>query len=722
VPTRQAFERLIRATHAHEAGQAIDAAERARQQIRASTALFGYSPSRWYIDFGALSAFLFARDGDEAFANQARDALLYYRDWLEELPSGAAGSRPEYEDGVPPIEPVFQPVVFIPAVAEIRETLAPGELEALVEVVAGGLRPILRFPEWGGHNRAMLRAAGLALAAQAFPDHADAPGWASLADELAEESWGRWSIEDAMMYQSHWLRALILYAGARGKQEEFAGFLQPRAHIQAMVSLLSPLGILPDFGDSHWLMHSQWEWMVNLEWGAGVYRDPAMKWAAERLYRARKDDPVSGYLGMVAMLGWAWSDETVAPRVPQEGDSALDDLVQKKIVWRTGWGDGDTYALLNYRDEGSYGQVSRQYLRSTLAVSAEKMHHGHADEGGFAMLVHDGTLLLHESGYREDPPDGIYRAAAYHNRLIWRDGGPVEANSLPASLLPFLVGDGHYRPVRTERLYHTRLGGTQFSRVRLEDPAAGLAWDRSVLFLPELPCWIVVDSVRALDTRDRTLSALWWTTDLLAQGQGWYDTQLRGVGDWSNPGQAALWVGQLDVPGVSAVRTVEPFRRSFQDELALAATWTGGQTAGETVQFVSVLWPHAVGEAVQDRIAAFDVLESKPAGRGLGVRMRWEGVETLFGLLSDLDCGLVHAGLRPTYTAQDGMAAYGPLSSDAALAVWRRDAEGEWCGFINGTTLSVDGDVRYQGRLHGMFQEDRTDRPGVPRRFRWESG
>ena len=95
---------------------------------------------------------------------------------------------------------MFHPSVFVPAVQAIRSTLTGSELEILAGLLADTLKPVWRFPEWGGHNRAMLRAAGLALATEAFPDHADASQWASLSDELAEESWGRWSIEDAMLF------------------------------------------------------------------------------------------------------------------------------------------------------------------------------------------------------------------------------------------------------------------------------------------------------------------------------------------------------------------------------------------------------------------------------------------------------------------------------------------------------------------------------------------
>lgn len=249
MPLRREYEQIVRLAYEREKNRFPAELESARQQASAATPLFGYAPPRWFSDFGAVCAFLYEVGGEAAHARQAREALYFYREWLGYLPPEAALSRPEYADDIPPIEPVFQPAVFIPALQRIRRTLPEGDLAALVEIVAAGLRPIARFAEWGGHNRAMLRAAGLALASQAFPQHPEAAGWASLADELAEESWGRWSIEDAMMYQAHWLRALVRYAEARGRLAELREMVQPRLYLKAMVQLLSPLGILPDFGD-----------------------------------------------------------------------------------------------------------------------------------------------------------------------------------------------------------------------------------------------------------------------------------------------------------------------------------------------------------------------------------------------------------------------------------------------------------------------------------------
>jgi hypothetical protein len=716
MPTRDDYYKIIEQAYLLEQGRVKEEYTRGMELVRSAPPLFGYSPSRGLQNFAFTCSFLYAHHGEAKLADQAKDALKFYQEWLSCLPEGAARERPEYEQGIPPLEIVFQPVIYVPTLQNLRGALTSSELDALVSLLAESLKIIWLFPEWGGHNRAMLRAAGLAMAAHAFPEHSEAARWQSLADELAEESWGRWSIEDAMLYQPHWLRALFIYAEARGREVEIKDMIQPRLHLKAPTQLISPLGVLPDFGDSHWLMDSQWEWMACLEWGASAYHDPAMKWTAAQLYQSRRQDPINTHTAYVASLAWKWCDDGVLAQPPVNSDDALDDLVMKKIVWRTGWQSDATYACLNYRDEGDYGRVARDYLRSTLAVTAEKMHHGHADEGSFNMLVHKGTLLLHESGYRESPPDGIYRSGVYHHRLVWKPGRKPDG----AGLLEFLRGDGRYQPLRTERLYQTHLLDARFTRLRIADEVNDLVWDRSIVFLPSIPCWVVVDSALALGSTFRTISSLWWTTHILAQGPDWFETHINGIQTWRNRKDASLFIGMPDVPQTPGKLSVEPFRRSFQDETALVRSWCGEHRSGKYVNFVTVLIPHAWDHPVADRARLFEVVESKPLGAGVGILLRWQGEERFLAVLNDLNLAWGQEDIRPTYFMERGLVRYGAASSDAAFVHLYQNQQGKKAGFINGTYLSLNEKVLYQGKPHAMFQENRTAVPGVPTRFRWE--
>jgi hypothetical protein len=718
MPTRNDCLTYIREAYDNERGQLDREIAAWQEQFRANAAfnaLFGYSPPRWPLHLAAVAAFLYEQSADPALAAEAADLFLRFPGWTQELPREIAAARPEYADGVPPLDTTFDPLVFGAACARIRSALPDAKYAALADIAAASLRPIWRFPEWGGHNRALLRAASLAVCARAFPHHPDTPAWAEMADELAEESWGRWSIEDALMYQAHWLRAMIVYATARDRAAQLAHFVQPRLYLRAAAQLMSPLGVLPDFGDSHWQTHGRWEWLACLEWGAATYRDPAMKWAAAQLWDGQPRGKPNLYGAQALLLAWSWCDDAMPARPPDPDDDALDDLVQKKIAFRTGWNADATYACLNYRDEGDYARVARDYLRQTLAVSAEKMHHGHADEGSFSLLVHGGTVLLHESGYRESPPDGMYRADVYHNRLIWRLGDLPAEKSLAG-----LFDSGAYRPVRTERIYRTRLGDAEIARVRVTDEAQSIIWDRSVFFLAGLPCWVVIDTARALTEAERTFALLWWTTDILAQNHDWADTHIAEIQGWPNQHNATLRVITPAVPGQQVMRSHATFRRCFRDEIMLATHWRGVHRVSEPVHFVTVLWPHPYGEAGGNGPST-EVVRAEPAGRGIAVRLVWQGETRLLATRSEPGAGLLAEDVRPRYTFATRRAEYPPLVTDADFAYLRENSDEQWAGFVNGTRLDVGGETLYEGGSHAMLQEDRTDRPGIPARFRWTS-
>jgi hypothetical protein len=195
-------------------------------------------------------------------------------------------------------------------------------------------------------------------------------------------------------------------------------------------------------------------------------------------------------------------------------------------------------------------------------------------------------------------------------------------------------------------------------------------------------------------------------------------------------------------------------RRSFQDEICLADVWRGRHEAGRTVNFVTVLWPHPypAANALPDLPGPeVEILLSEPAGRGIAVTLAWQGETRLLATLNDLTAPWLQEEVRPRYAFEQGKTAYGALVTDAAFGYLRarpsppaslppsqqepvltlsKEAWGggltgptgvDWAGFINGTRLDCAGRTLHAAPLHAMFQEDRTDLPGAPARFRWES-
>ncbi len=714
MPKRSDYKAFIKESYLREAHHLDEEIATWEERVSADNPLLGYQAPKFPLQLASVAAFLFEDKGGAVLGRQAVETLLRFRQFTQAYPAQAVHLRPEYAGGVPPLDAVFDPLVFAAACYRLKPVLTPQEAVDLAGIAADSLRPIWRFPEWGGHNRAMLRAASLAACAWTFPDHPEAGSWQELADELAEESWGRWSIEDTMMYQAHWLRAMILYARYRGR--DLISLVQPRMTVRAILQMLSPMGILPDFGDSHWLMHSHWEWIALFEWGAGVYHDPEMKWGAEKIWQFQQREAPNIYAASALLLAWEWCDDRVATAIPQDTPDALDDQVVKKLVFRTGWDGPAAYACVNYRDEGDYALTARNYLRTNLAVSAEKMHHGHADEGGFSLLVHHGTVLLHESGYRENPPDGIYRADYYHNRLVWRAGA-----RLPGTRAwDYLKDNGHYKPVRSERLYQSHLCGIDVRRIRLTDAVQGLVWDRSIFFIPEIACWVILDGLAALRTGPRTSSQFWWTQQLMERGERWFKTWIPGIQTWQNAQNSALWIYIPEVPHQVNELSLSTQRRSFQDEILISNTWSGELRLSRAINFAAILVPSGFHESSPIDPGRVAVFTSQPGGRGIGIRFACAGEEFFLTTLNDLECGALQEDVRPRFTAEQGWCQVDTLESDAAFSIMRtREGEGK-IGFLNGTRLVCQGRELFQMQPHAMFQEDGSHPVGITSRFRWE--
>jgi hypothetical protein len=200
------------------------------------------------------------------------------------------------------------------------------------------------------------------------------------------------------------------------------------------------------------------------------------------------------------------------------------------------------------------------------------------------------------------------------------------------------------------------------------------------------------------------------------RGANWCDTRISEIQGWRNRDHRALWVG---FPQPALRMTVETGRRSFQQEQMIAGVWSGDMPAGVWINLVSVLRAHPRNEAPAANI---EVIEAEPANRGVAVSLNWRGETRTVATLTDLNAGLAPQDVRPRYRAELRLARYGSIESDAHLVYARQRGDARWAGFINGTLLRVDGVDLYSGKPHAMFQEDRSALPGVPARFRWQSG
>lgn len=640
--------------------------------------LWGYDSPGGPIYLADLLGYLYQETKDRSYAEKARDILAGYGDLREIYPKEMQAKRIEYTDGVPAISNFFIMPPYSRAYMRIRESgVLDAKAKAKIEdALAGSLDFIFRFPEWGAHNRAMLRAESLAYGAVALAHHPRAAKWKQLAETLAADSLKQWEIEDATGYHGVWLYSLFSYADI-SKRDDVLQSPVVRYYLDYFVQLLTPHGNLADFGDSHW--NGGMERFVPVyEKAATLFRNPQYKFLAQELTRRMLErtakannstDPAKLNIGAGIGSPFAdahrWADDSVKALAPANGSQeVLEDLIGKKFVFRNGWQRNSTFMLLNYRDEGDGGRMGRDFLRQTLSVEEEKMHHGHADENSIALLMSGGSVLLHDGGYRPDLPSGQYgawRADYFHNRVVVRK----DKRDKTQNIYEFLRGSGNYRRVRTQKIDFLNFKDVDVSRSRVVDDELGYEWDRVVTWVKEKDFFIVVDGIRALRNDYFTFTNLWHTRQIHSQEKQSFDTGVDKIQTDILPANKRLLIHfpentfgkQIGTFGIS---------RHYQDETAIYQTVSNLYKAGDYEYFVTILIPHDANQDARGKPAQFRLLEVDKSGQAVGLEINDGAEKSVVCIKLNLEMDLAREQVGPRYVYGLGKVRYGDFETDAS--------------------------------------------------------
>ncbi|HMB90117.1 MAG TPA: hypothetical protein VKP65_04670, partial [Rhodothermales bacterium] len=534
--------------------------------------LWGYDAPSQPVYLADILGFLYRETGERMYAERAATLLTDYGDLREAYPADYLTTRAEYVNGMPAVSNFFFLPAYSRAYLRIRDS---GVLDAAARAkiekdLAFSLDFVFHFPEWGAHNRAILRAEALYDGYLAMPDHPHAARWKQMAEVIASDNLGEWEVEDATLYHGVWLRSLFAYADIAGQE---AIFDQPFLHYYAEYykQLFTPAHTMSDFGDGAW--NPLWYYYVSVyERLAARYQDAELKWLAARLFEANATAQQPPSVGVAAFLAQAydWTDETLTPQQPAStSQMVLDDVIGKKIVFRSGWDPDDTYLLLNYRDEGEGGFAHRGFLRNTISVEEEKMHHGHSDENSIALLMDAGSVLLHDGGYRDDLPSGPYgqyRADYFHNRLVVRKDKRDRYQSVP----DFIRNSGAYRPVRTQKIDFLSLDAVDMSRTRLYDDNLGYAWDRIITYVKDPGYFLAIDAINVKQTDYFTFTNLWHTQTIHEQGEHRYVTSIDSIQSVVLPQNKRLQIQFLETYAKADSFYTE--QRHYQQEQAIYQT------------------------------------------------------------------------------------------------------------------------------------------------------
>jgi hypothetical protein len=634
------------------------------------TILWGYNPPATPLYLAATYGYLYSVDHNELNAQRALELLAEYGSLRKTLPPEFASGRVEYAKGVPPFTNFFFIPPFAQAYLAVRDSrsVTPALRATIEKELEEVLDFVFTFPEWGTHNRAMLRALGLELGAEALPHHPHAAQWKQMAEAIGADNIQAWEVEDATVYHPVWLHSLLRYAEAAH---------QPRVHssvflhyyLDYFTRLMAPSGRIPDFGDAYWNSSLEGLRMVAIfERGAAVFHSPTMRWAAAQLYATERAHTDTFSIGVAYHLCDAhrWIDESIVPAVPEGGtEEVLEDAIGKKVVFRNGWDPGSTYMLLNYRDEGTNGWMSRHYLRNTITVEEEKMHHGHSDENSISLLMHDGSVLLHDAGYRDGLPSGPYgswRQDYFHNRVVVR----ANKRDQHQGVLEYLHNSGAYRQVDTRKIDFVRLRDVDMSRTRLTETSPGYDWDRTVVYLKQTGVFVVVDAVKATRPDYLTLTSLWHGQHVERIRDGCYVMTVDSIEGIPLPRNSALRVEFLDRTGKT--EGTEPISRDKQMETALYQTISSQYSTGIYEVFVTVLTPFK-RTAKLETLPRTELVQTSRPSRSVALRIRTGEKSMLIGLKLDLESELARENIRPRYQYDLGKDRFGEFETDAHFFV-----------------------------------------------------
>ena len=638
---------------------------------------FGYSPFGLPITCAFLGGFLYHVEGDEHYARIAREHLVNYRQFTGYYPKDYHTTRPEYHQGLPPVPSMFALWQYVKSYQWIQESpcLADSDRRATESIVADSMPAFLHFPEWGAHNRTVLRALCLALAARAFPGNPEADDWDQMARIFACDSLKRWNIEDAMLYHGVWLHALIWYADTC-QVPDFFDHPVTRYYFEYFKQLLAPSGALADFGDSDWQSSSAL-YMACFARAAREYRDPEMMFAAERIFETIRKGSSGIPASEATVSAYLWLDDRIPSQMPSSGSGdVLDELAGKKIVFRNGWDPGSTFLLLNYKPETDFGVTQRDYLKNTLSVHAEKAHHGHSDENAICLLMQNESVLLHDGGYREELPNGKYRADYYHNRIVFRE----EELRPDTSVLDALAYDGTHCPVETMKIDFQSFQEIEMSRTRVIDRRHAYRWDRGLVYLKDRGWFVMFDGIHFLENagsrEERTigLSNLLFTREILGHGETHFDTRIDRLRDVEMPDHARLLICFPQARQGTFWIGSQPTRRYYQDEVVVHQSFSGPVRSGDDVAFITLLIPHGKGEDLGRFLGTIVLPEVDRCPQAVALEIEDAGQKITLGMKMNLESEILTENIRPRYNWGSGRTRYGDVQTDAHFFYCREQA------------------------------------------------
>ncbi len=536
------------------------------------------------------------------------------------------------------------------------------------------------YPEWGAHNRASIRGRGMINAAKAFPNKMMSEHWMTLGKALIADSLGKWSIEDAATYNPIWIIDII----ESFEEEDYHCFpnleVNIRYYLNFLANLQAPEFIPLEYGDAR--LGTQWGHVIHaLEYGASKFNNPEYKYVADRIFKKMKslDIPENYILNQSRAL-------TRAARIAKDMEmkeiyggslEVLDDLITKKIIFKNGLYENENTSclFLNYKDELENGYLGRRNLDETICAPAEKVHHGHSDENAINYLSYDGTVLLHDGGYREKIDlTGAFRADFYHNKVVVR-------NNLKEDTLKTLELEPYYNKVKTLKLYFYESKYFDSSRTRVIDNLHHVFYDRAITFLKKENIYVVVDIIKSDIEQNLFLSNQYFSQVIEKIDEQKFLTHFNQIG--SDELKDSLAINNdskllIDFAYSPLGSKIENFdmRRSYQNETLISNNVITSFKKDETKCFVTILSPMHMENL---KLSIPIKIETEENGVKIDI------LDYAFTYKFDIEKGFV-LSRRPMYSYELCKMEFSDLKTDAIYAGMKNDDKTTFA-FVFGSKL-----------------------------------
>lgn len=378
--------------------------------------------------------------------------------------------------------------------------------------------------EVGAMNRSMGWATGRMILTKLYPDDPRNPERRKYAEGVWNDWWiNRDTDENGEGYNALWLSYLVFWLGVMEQEDKYQDPAVKKL-IYRFLSQVSPLGVIPYYGDECGWNNVPGTWISLFENFARVYRDGRFKWAAHRLYEYTAPQEQQmwqwGNINIntmdTLMTAYVSADETIAEVQPTEGSvvterracklnnreerratgyflEVLDYDIPNKLIFRNGWEPGSAFAQVEL---------------------CPPMGHGHSDAAAISCYLSQGSVLLSDTPY-------LIKDHQFHNSFVVKPDPLPERDAWNHEAL--------YKMVTTVPEFQA-WPDCAYARVRVANyMAQPVTLDRRIWFLGDLGMW-VQDTVESTEPYAATVGPAWQTVGIYgARGPRWLNTCYQSI-------------------------------------------------------------------------------------------------------------------------------------------------------------------------------------------------